>query len=227
MSTNTIQLKEQSSQIISQTLSSGLTASSKFSPVLIDRSVLKSSILFPDDNYIVRFIHCKNAYALAEMAKQYYRNIIYRSSPFVDLAKSIALNDQNVINKLPKSIVKDVQEWIQFFQFVYETDRIVSTGILQEVNIAKESPKHTVESLTTEFRIIDAEIYHDNAYKVLFPFTNLYKLGKYENSIETMMKEITEAVFSKSNYVSIMMPFSKTDIPTDEDVIAIDVLRKG
>jgi hypothetical protein len=185
------------------------THTTKYSPVLTHRIISRNSVLFPDDIHNVRFIHCKKAYKLAEMAKQYTWYTVFSSKLFVDLAKSIVLNDREVIEQLPQTLVDDVREWIRFFQ---------------QTDIPKEFLKHTVSGPTVEFRIINAEIYNDNVYKIFVPFTNLYKLTKYENSIETMMKEITEAVYEKPIYVSIMMPLGKNDIPTDEDNIARDVL---
>lgn len=185
------------------------TQTTKYSPVLTHRIISRNSVLFPDDIHNVRFIHCKKAYDLAEMAKQYTWYTVFSSKQFVDLAKSIILNDREVIEQLPQTLVDDVREWIRFFQ---------------QTDIPKEFLNHTVSGPTVEFRIINAEIYNDNVYKIFVPFTNLYKLTKYENCIETMMKEITEAVYEKPIYVSIMMPLGKNDIPTDEDNIARDVL---
>ena len=183
---------------------------SKYSPELIDRIVARHSVLFPNDIHLVLFIHCKKAYALAEMAKQYTWNTHLYGKQVVDLAKSILLNDPTVIDQLPKPFLEDVREWIWFFQ---------------QMVIPERFRAHTVGGPSIEFRIIDAEVYHESAYKRFVPFTNLYNLHKYETSIETMMKEITETVYAKPLYVSILLPPAKTDIPTDEDNIAIDVLR--
>jgi hypothetical protein len=71
---------------------------------------------------------------------------------------------------------------------------------------------------------MNAEIYYDSVYKSFVPFTNLYKLIKHEPDIEKMMKEITEAVYNKPMYVSIMLPLSNTDTPTDEHELVRSVL---
>jgi len=183
--------------------------SSKYSPVLTKHCLSRDSVLFPDDIHKVRFIHCKNAYHLAEMAKQYTWYTVFSAKLFIDLAKSIALNDREVIDQLPKSLVDDIREWIRFFQ-----ETVLPDNLLQ----------HRVAGPSIEFRIINEEIYYDSVYKIFVPFTNMYKLTKYENNIETMMKEITEAVYGKPIYVSIMMPLAKNDVPTEEDNIARDVL---
>lgn len=212
--THTITYDDKSSPAIPQTpsllRSSGvLTLSTKYSPVLTEHSVSRESILFPDDVRIVRFIHCKKAYELAEMAKQYTWYTVFSSKLFIDLAQSIVWNDREVVDNLPKSLVNDVREWIHFFQ---------------QTVIPEKFRKHTVAGPSIEFRIINAEVYNDSVYKLFVPFTNMYKLTKYENNIGTMMKEITEAVYGRPIYVSIIMPLVKTDIPTDEDNIARDVL---
>jgi hypothetical protein len=160
----------------------------------------------------VWFIHCKNAYHLAELAKQYTWYTVLTAKLFVDLAKSIAWNDRSVIDQLPKSFVDDVQEWIQFFH---------------QTVIPEELLQHRVAGPSIEFRIINNEIYHDSVYKQFVPFTNMYKLTKYEDNIESMMKEITETVYGKPIYVSIIMPLAKNDMPTEEDNIARDVLFKN
>ena len=210
------------------------TPTTKYSPVLTHRILSRNSVLFPfsgeyksspenprthtllrnsgiiaDDIHNVRFIYCKKAYKLAEMAKQYTWHTVLRRKLFVDLANSIILNDREVIEQLPQTLVDDIREWIRFFQ---------------QTDIPKEFLKHTVIGPSVEFRIVNTEIYNDNVCKTFVPFTNLYKLTKYENCIETMMKEITEAVYGKPIYVSIMMPLGKNDIPTDEDKIARDIL---
>jgi hypothetical protein len=183
----------------------------KYSPTLTVHTLYRNSVLFPDDIRIVRFIHCKNAYALAELAKQYMWFSIFNNKPFVYLAKSIFCNDRSVIDALPQSFVMEVREWIRFFH---------------ESVIEDELLKHRVAGPSLEFRIINTEIYNDNVYKLFVPFTNLYKLTKYEKNIEEMMKEITEAAYGKPIYVSFMMPLAKNDIPIDEDNIARDILSE-
>jgi hypothetical protein len=182
---------------------------SKYSPTLTKHNITRESVLFPDDIHKVRFIHCKKAYELAEMAKQYAWYTVFASKLFVNLAKSITLNDREVIDQLPSTLVDDVREWIRFFQ---------------QTVLPEEFIQHRVTCPSIEFRIINKEIYYDNVYKMFVPFTNMYKLTKYEDCIGTMLKEITEAVYGKPIYVSIIMPLAKNDIPTEEDNIARDVL---
>jgi hypothetical protein len=247
--------------VVTATLCPGIaqpipTPTPKYSPILTNHILSRESILFPKDIRIVRFIECKNAYALAEMAKQYTWYSLFTGKLFVDLAKSIATNDLDVINQLPKTLVDDIREWIRFFQqFTYETPNVVSQGIVQFtyetpnvvsqgiVQSTYETPnvlspeiaqselpekflKHTCGGPSIEYRIMNAEIYYDSAYKSFVPFTNLYKLTKYESDIEKMMKEITEAVYDKPLYVSIMFPLSNTDTLTDEHELVGSVLPK-
>ena len=251
--------------VVTATLCPGIaqpTLTPKYSPILTNHILSRESILFPKDIRIVRFIECKNAYALAEMAKQYTWYSLFTILSGEDLAKRIVANDQDVINQLPKTLIDDIREWIRFFQqftyetpnvvaatlctgivptelpeqFTYETPSVVSTGIPQ---FTYETPnvvstgipqvsKHTCAGPGPgiEFRIMNAEIYYDSVYKSFVPFTNLYKLTKYESDIEKMMKEITEAVYDKPLYVSIMFPLSNTDTLTDEHELVGSVLPK-
>ena len=182
---------------------------SKYSPALTEHVITRESVLFPDDIHKVRFIHCKKAYELAEMSKQYAWYTVFASKLFVTLAKSITLNDREVIDQLPSTLVDDVREWIRFFQ---------------QTVLPEELTQHRVAGPSIEFCIINKEIYYDSVYKMFIPFTNMYKLTKYEDCIGSMLKEITEAVYGKPIYVSIIMPLVKNDVPTEEDNIAQDVL---
>jgi hypothetical protein len=198
----------------------------KYSPILTNHILSRESILFPKDIRIVRFIECKNAYALAEMAKQYTWYSLFTGKLFVDLAKSIATNDLDVINQLPKTLVDDIREWIRFFQqFTYETPNVLSPEIAQS-ELPEKFLKHTCGGPSIEYRIMNAEIYYDSIYKSFVPFTNLYKLIKHEPDIEKMMKEITEVVYNKPIYISIMLPLSNTDTLTDEHELVGSVLPK-
>ena len=221
------QFTDETPSVVAATLCSGIAQPTpKYSPILTNHILSRESVLFPEDIRIVRFIECKNAYALAEMAKQYTWYSLFTGKLFVDLAKSIATNDLDVINQLPKTLIDDIREWIRFFQqLTYETPNVLSTGIVQS-ELPEKFLKHTCGGPSIEYRIINAEIYYDSAYKSFVPFTNLYKLIKHEPDIEKMMKEITEVVYNKPIYISIMLPLSNTDTPTDEHELVRSVLPK-
>ena len=69
--------------VVAATLCSGIAQPiPKYSPILTNHILSRESILFPTDIHIVRFIECKNAYALAEMAKQYTWYSLFATLPY-------------------------------------------------------------------------------------------------------------------------------------------------
>ena len=180
----------------------------KYEPVLCEPLITQESTLFIGNTKTVRFIRCKNAYSLATLAKQYrYHSTIY-GKIMIDLAFSIALKDMEVIRKLSPEFVEDIREWLTFFK---------------ENDILSEYKKKTVFGPSLEYRIVSPEILQDRIYKSCIPFTNLYSLMVHEPEIETMMKEITYAVYNTHMYVSVILPIMHKKILTDEDKIALVV----
>jgi hypothetical protein len=178
-------------------------------PKLSERTVMQKSTLFPDRKKTVRFIVCRNAYEIAVLAKQYVHHSVFHGKLMIDLAKSILFNDTDVTKHLPKTFIDDITEWIWFFQ---------------QNDIPEEMRNMSIMGSCIAYRIVSSEILNDNIYKSFVPFTNMYRLTKYESEIETMMKEITEAVYGVKIYVSILLPTTSKDVLTEEDVIAREIL---
>ena len=64
----------------------------------------------------------------------------------------------------------------------------------------------------------------DNTFKMCIPFTNLYKLLKYEIKIERMFQEITEFVYGKKIFVNMLYPLKKYDHENEEIKLSKKIL---
>lgn len=180
-----------------------------YSPILTTAECTRESVLGNGHRRTIQFIMCKNAYSLSGLSNNYIVYSALYGKVLTNLARSIAMNDEEVVNRLPLPFIHQIREWVHFFITNDIPDEY------KEISMFRPS---------LEYRIVCENVLRDGAYKAFLPFTSMYRLLKCEDNIAKMMNDITEYIYGAGIYVSCMLPYTRYDTPNEEDNIAKQLL---